>query len=451
MRAGTCSAQDRAGSQTCRFTHVTRTNLDRFGDRYAQRMLGVRSSVMRDLMAITARPEVISLAGGLPDTGAFDPEELRELTDAIATDSHAAALQYGPTEGLPATRQMICEVMRSEGMHVDPQHVIVTTGGQQGLDLFARTFVDPGDIVIAEGPTYPGVVPVFSSYQADVRQVPLDDDGLNIDALVELLDALELEGRAPKYLYTIPTFHNPGGVSMSLERRIALVELAAERDLIILEDNPYSLLRYEGTPLPTLRQLDPAGNVVYLGTFSKIFAPGVRLGWLEAPPPILAKINLAKQAADLCSSPFAQMLVNRFFTLHDWRAYVARLTDIYQSRRDAMFEALADHMPIGTTWTRPQGGLFVWATLPDAIDTTDLLARALAANVAFVPGAGAFLDGSSGTRSMRLNFSAMDEARITEGIARIAIVAREALELADTLGLRDPEQAQQTRMTGGAT
>jgi 2-aminoadipate transaminase len=416
---------------------MRRTTLDPYEDRYARRVFGMRSSVMRDLMAITQRPEVISLAGGLPDTGAFDREVLAELVQRIARDDGAQALQYGPTEGIRPVVDVICEVMRSEGMDPDPANIIVTTGGQQVLDLFARTFIDPGDVVIAEGPTYPGVVPCFNAVQADVRHVPLDADGLDPEKVEALLDELAREGQRAKYLYTIPTFQNPGGCTTTLTRRERLVELAAERDLIILEDNPYSLLRYEGEPVATLRSLDQHERVAYLGTFSKIFSPGVRVGWIEAPRPILARINLMKQAADLCSSTFMQLLVTRFFTEgggDEWKAWVERLCGIYRVRRDAMVAAIDEHVPPGVEFTTPHGGLFLWATLPSVIDTTDLLARALEKDVAFVPGAGAFLDGT-GTSSMRLNFSAMPPDRIHEGIRRIGEAASEVLDLARSLGL----------------
>ena len=416
---------------------MPRRTLDPYEDRYARRVFGMRSSVMRDLMAITQRPEVISLAGGLPDTASFDREVLAELVSRIARDNGAAALQYGATEGIRPVVDVICEVMQAEGMSPDPANIIVTTGGQQVLDLFARTFLDPGDVVIAEGPTYPGVVPCFNAVQADVRHVPLDADGLDPERVEALLDDLTREGIRAKYLYTIPTFQNPGGCTTTLARRKRLVELAHERDLIILEDNPYSLLRYEGEPVPTLRSLDQHERVAYLGTFSKIFSPGVRVGWIEAPRPILARINLMKQAADLCTSTFMQLLVTSFFNGNGsdtWQAWVARLCDIYRVRRDAMVSAIEEYFPPGVDFTTPQGGLFLWATLPPVIDTTELLARALEKNVAFVPGSGAFLDGS-GTSAMRLNFSAMPPDRIREGIRRIGESAHEVLDLARSLGL----------------
>lgn len=389
---------------------------------------------MRDLMAITARPEVISLAGGLPDTGAFDPEELREITERVSREHSVAALQYGPTEGLPVMRETVCRVMAAEQMHAEPDQIIITTGGQQVLDLVARTFIDPGDIIIAEGPTYPGAVPVFNACQADVEQVPIDADGLDPDRVEDLLDELERRGRRPKYLYTIPTFHNPAGTTCTLERRVRLIELARERELIILEDNPYSMLRYEGAPVPTLRSLDTSGNVIYLGTFSKVFAPGVRLGWVAADSSVLSRINLVKQAADLCSSSMTQLVVSHFFNEHDWHGYIGRLIDVYRERRDAMVAALHAHFPERATWSVPMGGLFLWVTLPEAIDTQDLLARALTANVAFVPGAGAWLDGRDSS-SMRLNFSAADSATITEGIRRLGESIDDVLMLAERLGV----------------
>ncbi len=262
------------------------------------------------------------------------------------------------------------------------------------LDLVARVLVDPGDVVIAEAPTYPGAVPVFSAYEAEVIQIEMDGEGMRVDLLEETLERLAREGRRPKFIYTVPTFHNPAGVTMSLPRRKRLVELADKHEVLVLEDNPYGLLRYEGAPLPTLRELDGGVYVMYLGTFSKILSPGIRLGWIVAPPPVLEKINLGKQAADLCSSTLSQMVVQAYFEQVRWRDYVESLTETYRARRDTMFDALGETLPPQAEWTRPQGGLFIWVTLPDFIDTTDLLARALRENVAFVPGAAAYVDGA---------------------------------------------------------
>ena len=363
------------------------------------------------------------------------------MTTRIAAESSAKALQYGPTEGLDETKACIAEVMAAEEMHVDPEDMIVTTGGQQVIDLVTKTLIDPGDVVIAEGPTYPGAVPVFHSYQADVVQIDMDADGMRVDLLEETLDRLEREGRRPKFIYTIPNFQNPAGVTLSLPRRRRLVEVAAERELLVLEDNPYGLLRYEGEPLPTLRSLDGGEFVIYLGTFSKILSAGLRLGWTVAPRPVLEKMNLGKQGADLCTSSMTQCFVAAYFEETRWQDYLASLIDLYRRRRDIMLDALAEHFPPESTWTRPQGGLFLWATLPDYIDTSDLLARALQENVAFVPGRAAFLDGR-GASSMRLNFSGVTDDDIREGVRRIGEVVREQVELYGTLTGGRPPRAE---------
>ncbi len=406
--------------------------IERYGGLFARRTHGMTSSAMRDLMAITAQPEIISLAGGLPDTSTFPAEDFAALMSRIAVDASAAALQYGPTEGLDEVKRCIAEVMADEGMRVEEDDLLVTTGGQQVIDLVCRAFLDPGDVVVAEGPTYPGAVPVFASYQAEVVQVEMDDDGMRVDELERALARLREAGRRPKFIYTVPSFQNPAGVTMNLERRKRLVRMAAEQELVVLEDNPYGLLRYEGERLPTLYSLDGGRYVVYLGTFSKILSPGLRLGWAAAPHPILEKLNLGKQAADLCSSPLSQHFVVAFFAQRDWRAYLGTLRALYRRRRDVMLEALAEHLPREASWTRPEGGLFIWARLPDYIDTTDLLARALREHVAFVPGRAAYLDGRGGSE-MRLNFSGVSDDDIREGVRRIGKVVSEQVALYGTL------------------
>jgi len=410
----------------------TSRDLARYAGLFASRTRVMTSSAMRDLMAITARPEVISLAGGLPDTSSFPPETFAAVTNRIAAESCARALQYGPTEGLEETKACIAEVMAAEGMRADPEDVVITTGGQQVIDLVCKTLIDPGDVIIAEAPTYPGAVPTFSSYQAEVVQIDMDGEGMRVDLLEETLDRLDGEGRRPKFVYTVPSFQNPAGVTLSGARRRRLVEVARERELLILEDNPYGLLRYEGEPLPTLYSLDGGVYVMYLGTFSKILSPGIRLGWVVAPPPVLEKIKVGKQAADLCTSTLSQLMVQAYFEQGHWGDYVDSLTELYRRRRDTMLDALAEHFPPQAEWTRPAGGLFIWATLPDFIDTTDLLARALRENVAFVPGSAAYLDGR-GHSSMRLNFSGSNEDDIREGIRRVGKVIEEQVALFGTL------------------
>src|SRR5438046_8985790 len=279
----------------------TSRDLERYAGLFATRTRVMKSSAMRDLMAITARPEVISFAGGLPDTSTFPPDTFAAVAQRIAHESCAKALQYGPTEGLVETKECIAEVMRVDGTPVDIEDMVITTGGQQGIDLVTKTLIDPGDVVVAEAPTYPGAVPTFSSYQADVVQVEMDADGMRMDLLEGTLDRLEADGRRPKFIYTVPTFQNPAGVTMSLARRRRLVEVANEREILVLEDNPYGMLRYEGEQQTTLRSLDGGVYVMYLGTFSKILSPGIRLGWVVAPGPVLEKLNLGKQAADRCT------------------------------------------------------------------------------------------------------------------------------------------------------
>src|SRR5215218_5890541 len=367
-------------------SRTTARDLERYAGLFAQRTQGMKSSAMRDMMAITARPEVISLAGGLPDTTTFPAEDVAALMARVAADASARALQYGPTDGMDELKECIVEVMAEEGMDVGPGDLLVTTGGQQVIDLVCKTLIDP----------------------------------------------LEREGRTPKFIYTVPTFHNPAGVTMSLERRRRLVQLAAQRELLVLEDNPYGLLRYTGDSLPPLYALDRGEYVIYLGTFSKILSPGLRLGWTAAPRPVLEKLNLGKQGADLCSSTFGQHFVIEYFARRDWRDLLGSLLELYRRRRDTMLDALAEHFPREAQWTRPGGGLFIWATLPDYIDTTDLLARALREHVAFAPGRAAYLDGRGGS-AMRLNFSGVGEDDLREGVARIGKVVNEQMRLYSTL------------------
>jgi 2-aminoadipate transaminase len=423
-----------SGGSGGRGARRTAHELARYEALFAARTRGMKSSAMREMMALTERSDVISLAGGLPDTSTFAPELYARLMAEVAANSTARALQYGPTEGMAATVGCIVEVMAAEGTLVDPSDVIVTTGGQQVIDLVCKTLIDPGDVIVAEAPTYPGAIPSFSAYQADVEQIEIDADGMPIDELEATLDRLQEQGRRPKFIYTIPNFQNPGGVTMSLARRRRLVEVARERELLVLEDNPYGLLRYEGEPLPTLYSLDAeavgrggaSDLVIYLGTFSKILSPGLRLGWAVAPRPVLEKLNLGKQGSDLCSSPVTQMFVAAYFAERGigahpagpaWVEYVERLKNLYRRRRDVMLESLEEHFGGRASWTRPQGGLFVWATLEDSVDTTDLLARS--EGVAFVPGRAAYMDGRRGSSSMRLNFAGIPDEDIREGIRRI--------------------------------
>jgi 2-aminoadipate transaminase len=411
-------------------------DLDRFDFLYANRVKGMKTSATRDLMATLSRPGIISLAGGFPDTKAFGEEAFKDLSDEVAR-GFAQALQYGPTGGLETIKDVIVDVMEAEGVSTRQEDVFITTGAQQALDLAAKTFLDEGDGILCEGPTYAGALNAFAAYRPRIMHVPMDRAGMIPAAARESLEKARKQGVHVKFIYTVPNFQNPAGVTLAAERRRELLALAREYDLIILEDNPYGMLRFEGENLPTLAALEQEDNgevdrVVYLGTFSKIFAPGVRLGWVHAQPGILHKINVGKQGADLCSSNLSQMMIASFFQNSDWRGYVNRLNDIYRERRNAMLDALAEFMPKDVHWTHPEGGLFVWATLPSYIDATAMLPQAIAKNVAYVPGEG-FYAGDEGKNCMRLNFSFVESDKIRRGIELLAEVIRERMELRGSL------------------
>jgi 2-aminoadipate transaminase len=415
---------------------VPLVDLDRFDFLYSNRVKGMKTSATRDLMATLSRPGIISLAGGFPDTKTFGEEAFREISNNIAADS-AQALQYSPTGGLEAVKDVIVDVMAAEGTHARQEDVFTTTGAQQGLDLVGKVFLNEGDAILAEGPTYAGALNAFAAYKPRILHVPMDRVGIISVAAREGLKKARKQGLPVKFIYTVPNFQNPTGVTLIAERRRELLTIAREFDLVVVEDNPYGMLRFEGEPLPTLAALEQedggdVDRVVYLGTFSKIFAPGVRLGWVHAQPGILHKINVGKQGADLCSSTLSQMMISSYFQNADWRAYVKRLTGLYRKRRDAMLDALSEFMPDEVTWTHPAGGLFVWATLPSYLDATAMLPQAVKRNVAYVPGEGFYANGA-GKNCMRLNFSFVEPEKIRRGIELLAEVVRERMELRGSL------------------
>ena len=411
-------------------------DLDRFDFLYSNRVKGMKTSATRDLMATLSRPGIISLAGGFPDTKTFGEEAFREIANNIAADS-AQALQYSPTGGLEAVKDVIVDVMAAEGTPARQEDVFTTTGAQQGLDLVGKVFLNEGDAILAEGPTYAGALNAFAAYKPRILHVPMDRAGIIPVAAREGLKKARKQGLHVKFIYTVPNFQNPTGVTLIAERRRELLTIAREFDLVVVEDNPYGMLRFEGEPLPTLAALEQedggdVDRVVYLGTFSKIFAPGVRLGWVHAQPGILHKINVGKQGADLCSSTLSQMMISSYFQNADWRAYVKRLTGLYRKRRDTMLDALSEFMPDEVTWTHPAGGLFVWATLPSYLDATAMLPQAVKRNVAYVPGEGFYANGA-GKNCMRLNFSFVEPEKIRRGIELLAEVVRERMELRGSL------------------
>jgi len=403
---------------------TARVVFDRWSDRYADRLAGVRSSAVRDLFAAASRPDMISFAGGMPAVSQVPAAAVAQAAHDAIIHEGAAALQYGSSEGRVQIRSLIVELMAENGVRVCTDDIVVTAGAQQALDLLGKTFLNPGDVIITEGPTYLGALQAFSAYQPDIRCVPLDAEGMRVDLLEAELK--RLGPRGAKFIYTIPNFHNPGGVTMTAERRRRLLELSREYDIPVVEDDPYGRLRFEGGHVKPLRALDD--DVIYLGTFSKIFAPGLRLGWVIAPKPILAKLLLVKQGADLCGSAFAQVAAERYFLGTRWRRVLQGLTRTYGERRDAMLAALDEHFPAEATWTRPEGGFFVWVELPAYVDCNAMLAEAVEHGVAFVSGEGFFPDGR-GRNCMRLAFCYAEPARIEEGIRRLGEVLEDRLEL----------------------
>jgi 2-aminoadipate transaminase len=403
---------------------TARVVFDKWDGRYANRMSGVRSSAVRDLFAAASRPDMISFSGGMPDVGRVPAEVVAAAARDALKREGSLALQYGGSEGMYALRVIITELMAETGVRLSPEDLIVTAGAQQGLDLLAKVFTDPGDVVICEGPTYVGALQAFSAYGPDIRCVEMDDGGMRMDELERTLAEVGLRGA--KFIYTIPNFQNPAGVTLLSERRCRLLELARQYEIPVVEDDPYGRLRFEGGHMKPLRSLDD--EVIYLGTFSKIFAPGMRLGWMAAPRPILAKVLLAKQAADLCGSNFTQSVAEAYFAGTRWRRVLRGLTEAYAERRDAMLEALEEHFPAEATWTHPEGGFFIWVTLPDFIQTSTVLPEAVEHGVTFTPGDAFYPDGS-GANCMRLAFCYARPEQIREGIRRLAEVLEDRLEL----------------------
>ncbi len=399
--------------------------------RYAGRTRDMTASEIRALFAVASRPEVISLAGGNPDMDALDRDRVAEVTAEALARHGSSALLYGGGQGSPDLREQLCQVMAAEGIPSHPDALVVTTGGQQALDLLTKLFIDPGDVILAEGPCYVGALGAFSAYQADVRHVPMDEDGLVPEALEEALEALAAEGRRPKLLYTVPNHQNPAGVSLSFERRQAVVEIAGRHDLLVIEDNPYGLIDFKGEVRTPLIALAPE-RVIYVGTLSKIFSPGMRTGWVMAHSPVRDKLVLLKEASDLCQSSFTQAVAEGWLRTQPWLDQVHAFRALYQARCDAMLAELEASFPRECTWRPPTGGLFAWVEVPRGIDTGELLARAVNERVAYVPGR-AFFSGSPPTSLMRLNFSSASAERIREGVRRLGELIADELELMDAL------------------
>jgi 2-aminoadipate transaminase len=408
------------------------TRLDNYVDRYAARTHGMTASAIRALFAVANRPEVVSLAGGMPNIADLPLDVVGSILNKLIVDNGRVAMQYGSGQGEPAIREAICEVMRLEGISAHPDDVTVTVGSQQALDLVTRIFCDPGDVVICEAPSYVGALGVFRAYQCQVVHVAMDNQGLDPVSLQEAIDALREAGKTVKFLYTIPNFHNPAGVTQSLDRRTEILRIAEAADLLVVEDNPYGLLGFDGDPIPAMRSLDE-DRVVYLGSFSKTFAPGFRVGWVLAPHAVREKLVLAQESATLCPPVFSQFAIAAYLANHDWRGQIKVFREMYRERRDAMISGLTAHMPIGSSWNVPQGGFFVWVQIPPGLDSQAMLPRAVTARVAYVPGTAFYSDGF-GTRYMRLSYCFPTPQRILEGTRRLGEVLEYEASVNETFG-----------------
>jgi DNA-binding transcriptional MocR family regulator len=408
------------------------SDLDPHLHRYAARTRGMTASEIRALFAVASRPEVVSLAGGMPATSVLPLDSIAGLVADLVSRDGATALQYGSGQGVPELRERICEVMALEGISASPDDVVVTVGSQQGLDLLTRIFCDPGDVVVAEAPSYVGALGTFAQYEADVVHVPMDEAGLVPEALEATLDGLARAGRSVKLLYTVPNFHNPAGVSLSEPRRDVVLDIAERHNILVVEDNPYGLLGFDAEPARALRARSDEG-VVYLGSFSKTFAPGLRVGWVLAPHAVREKLVLAAEASVLCPPNFTQMVVLRYLESQPWQEQVKVFRELYRERRDTMLDALTQLFPEGSHWTHPAGGFYTWVTLPEGLDAKAMLPRAVHARVAYVPGTAFFAD-DNGTHHMRLSYCYPTPERIREGVRRLAGVIEEEAELRATFG-----------------
>lgn len=404
-------------------------SLDPWYDHYAERAAGLRASEVRALFAVASRPEVVSLAGGMPFVAALPQDLVINAMDHVMREQGVVALQYGSGQGVPALREQILEVMALEGIRANADDVVVTTGSQHALELVSKLFLDPGDVVLSEGPSYVTAMVIFKSYQSEVEHVPMDENGLIPEALREHIARLRTAGKTIKFLYTIPSFHNPAGVTLSWERRLEVLEIARKNNILVLEDNPYGLLYFDRPAPDAMRSVEQDG-IVYLGTFSKTLAPGFRVGWALAPHAIREKLVLANEAAVLSPSSFTQLVISEYLSTADWKGQVNIFRGVYHERKNAMINALEEFLP-ELSWTNPNGGFYVWVTLPERLDSKAMLPRAVKELVAYTPGT-AFYANGDGHQNMRLSFCYPTPENIRVGIRRLTTVIRGELDLLDT-------------------
>lgn len=390
---------------------------------YSTNIRNMKRSIIRELLKLTAQPDIISFAGGLPSPESFPVEELKAVINEIMEREAHTVLQYGTTEGdLELRNHLVHKHYRpQEHMNIDVQNLVITTASQQALDLIGKIFINPGDQIVCGAPTYLGGINAFAAYGARFCTVELDNEGMRADLLESTLETMKKDGKRAKFLYCVPDFQNPTGITMSLQRRRDIVDIAQRHNLLIIEDSPYRELRFAGENIPTLYSLANPGNVILLGTMSKILCPSFRIGWVVACEEITDKIVVSKQSSDLCTSLFTQRIAARYMQKGYMNERIAKTVAIYRRKRDIMLNAFERYMPEGVRWVKPEGGLFLFLTVPESINCQDLFHKAIAEKVAFVIGSAFYPDGS-GHNTMRLNFSFCSETQIEEGVLRLARV-----------------------------
>ena len=394
-------------------------------ERYAHRAAHMKPSEIRSLFAVASRPEIVSLAGGMPNLSAIPMDMMAGIVEKLIREHGQEALQYGSGQGHPQLREQICDVMALEGIKANPDDVLVTTGSQQALDLISRIFIDPGDVVLVEAPSYVGALGTFAQYEASVVHVEMDQNGLIPEALRQAIKTLRYQGRRIKFLYLIPNYQNPAGVLLPADRRSEILDICRAEKIFIVEDNPYGLLGFD-RPSPNAMRAEDSENVIYLGSFSKTIVPGFRIGWALVPQSLKEKLVIASESSILCPSNFSQMAIASYLANQPWREQIASFCALYKVRRDAMLSALDAYFPKAATWTKPAGGFYVWVTLPPEIDTKAMVPRAIAAKVAYVPGTAFFADGF-GSWSLRLSYCYPTPERITQGVMALSKVVEQEM------------------------
>jgi len=394
-------------------------------ERYAHRAAHMKPSEIRSLFAVASRPEIVSLAGGMPNLSAIPMDMMAGIVETLIKDHGQEALQYGSGQGHPQLREQICDVMALEGIKANPNDVLVTTGSQQALDLISRIFIDPGDVVLVEAPSYVGALGTFAQYEASVVHVEMDQNGLIPEALRQAIKTLRYQGRRIKFLYLIPNYQNPAGVLLPADRRTEILDICRSEKIFIVEDNPYGLLGFD-RPSPNAMRSEDSENVIYLGSFSKTIVPGFRIGWALVPQSLKEKLVIASESSILCPSNFSQMAIASYLANQPWREQIASFCALYKVRRDAMLSALDAYFPKAATWTKPAGGFYVWVTLPPEIDTKAMVPKAIAAKVAYVPGTAFYADGF-GSWSLRLSYCYPTPERITQGVMALSKVVEQEM------------------------